>query len=132
MGILILAGFALLLLLIMVGATWGINFAMKRMIGDKHHDLEEIVTTGQAPARWRLPYERRLQRLRLEPGQAEKASRLERDAVRDYVRRLDGLVGYIQSSSLVDSEETRETLLSELRSARARWLRDVESPGTRV
>jgi hypothetical protein len=45
---------------------------------------------------------------------------IERRAVQDYLRRLDGLVRYAQTTPLVDGEDSRIVLLEQLERVRAR------------
>jgi hypothetical protein len=112
----------IVLLLIMIGAIWGINVAMARMVGDKHRALEEISATGQAPAAWRRRYEEKLTRLRQVSADGAELKSVQTRAVADYVGRLDKLIKYVETTSLVEGEDTREVLLEKLTAARASWL----------
>ena len=129
MVVLILIVLTIVLLLIMLAAIWGMNAAMSRMIGNKHHALEAITVNGQVPAPWRQRYDRKLARLRTEPDAGAKISALEQRAAADYVRRLDQLVTYVETTELVDEEETREMVLEQLAVARSQWL-DAAGPPT--
>ena len=95
-GILVIL--TLILLLIMIGAIWGINVAMARMVGDKHHALEEISATGQAPAAWSRRYKEKLARLRGNSADDAEIKAVEARAVADYVRRLDKLIVYVETT----------------------------------
>ncbi len=119
-GILVIL--TIILLLIMIGAIWGINVAMARMVGDKHHALEEISATGQVPAAWSRRYKERLTRLRANSADGAEIKAVEKRAVADYVRRLDKLIVYVETTSLVEGEGTREMLLEKLAAARSSWL----------
>ena len=118
----ILIVLTILLLLIMLAAIWGMNAAMSRMIGNKHHALEAITVNGQVPAPWRQRYDRKLARLRTEPDAGAKIRAMEQRAAADYVRRLDQPVTYVETTELVDEEETREMVLEKLAAARSQWL----------
>ena len=122
MVVLILIVLTIVLLLIMLAAIWGMNAAMARMVGDKHRALEEITTTGQVPAVWRRRHERKIARLRADPTRKSELAASEQRATADYVRRLDKLVTYAETTELVDEEETREMVLEQLAVARSQWL----------
>jgi hypothetical protein len=128
----LLAILTLILLLIMIGAIWGINVAMARMVGDKHHALEAITSTGQVPVPWRQRYDKKLARLRTDPNAGAQVRALEQRAAAEYLRRLDQLVTYVETTKLVDEEETRELMLKKLAAARSQWLADagVSAAGT--
>lgn len=111
----------LIMLLIMIGAIWGINVAMARMVGDKHHVLQVLIETGQAPPEWSRPFQRKLARLTRSHGSSAQIAELQARARRDYLRRLDRLVAYVQTSPYVDGEETRELLLKTLADIRMGW-----------
>jgi hypothetical protein len=118
-GILVIL--TIILLLIMLGAIWGINVAMARMVGDKHRAIEEITGTGQVPAAWRRRYEERLTRLCANSADSAEIKAVEARAVADYLRRLDKLVVYIEKTSLVEGEDTRRIVLEKLTHTRASW-----------
>jgi hypothetical protein len=107
--------------LMMWGAIWGLNTAAVRMVGDRHRLLQGIVETGEVPAAWRRRYEGRLARLERVPALASRAASLHRQAQEDYLKRLDRLAGYVETSTLVDGEQTRRALLNKLASVRASW-----------
>ncbi|MDQ1301580.1 MAG: hypothetical protein QG637_1502 [Chloroflexota bacterium] len=121
-GILVIL--TVILLLIMIGAIWGINVAMARMVGDKHRALEEILATGQAPAAWSRRYAARLARLRGASADSAELKSMQARAVADYVGRLDKLIRYAETTSLIVGDGTREMLLEKLAAARASWLAD--------
>lgn len=122
-GILVIL--TLVLLLIMIGAIWGINVAMARMVGDKHRALEEISSSGHVPAAWQRRYAAKLARLRPVPADSAERKSLQARAIADYVRRLDKLVQYVETTTLVEGEGTREMLLEKLMAARTSWLEKI-------
>jgi hypothetical protein len=111
----------LIMLLIMIGAIWGLNVAMARMVGDKHHVLQVLVETGQVPPEWSRPFQRKIARLTHSHGSSAQIAELQERARRDYLRRLDRLVAYVQTSPYVDGEETRDLLLEKLADIRVDW-----------
>lgn len=121
MGLLVVVLFLLTLGLLMLGATWGLNKAAERMVGDKHRLLQTITETGEVPASWR----RRAVTwgsFRIGSAGTERAANADRLAWRRHVQELDRLVRYARTTSLVDSEDTRELLLEKLARVRAEWL----------
>ncbi len=121
MGLLALAIATGVLLLLMLGSIWGMNVAAARIVGDKHHLLQEIVETGGVPAPWRKRYERRIASLRGDPHGQEKLVRLLEAAQQDYLRKLDGLIQYAHKTTLVEDEEARCLLLERLNAVRLAW-----------
>jgi hypothetical protein len=111
----------LIMLLIMIGAIWGLNVAMARMVGDKHHVLQVLVETGQVPPEWSRPFQRKISRLTRSHDSSAQLAELQERARRDYLKRLDRLVAYVQTSPYVDSEETRDLLLEKLADIRVGW-----------
>ena len=111
----------LIMLLIMIGAIWGINVAMARMVGDKHHVLQVLVETGQVPPEWSRPFQRKIARLTRSHGNSAQIAELQERALRDYLRKLDRLISYVQSSPFVDGEDTRNLLLAQLADIRVSW-----------
>ncbi|MEM7034745.1 MAG: hypothetical protein AAF629_34715 [Chloroflexota bacterium] len=91
----------IVLALIILVAIWLTNFLADRFIGQKHRLLEEIMDTGKMPESWTTS---------------------QRVSKKKLVRKLDNLIKYVQTTPLVDDEETREKLLNRLGEARANWL----------
>ena len=111
----------LIMLLIMIGAIWGINVAMARMVGDKHHVLQVLVESGQVPPEWSRPFQRKIARLTRSHGSSAQIAELQEHARRAYLRKLDRLVSYVQTSPFVDGEDTRNLLLEKLADIRVSW-----------
>jgi len=111
----------LIMLLIMIGAIWGINVAMARMVGDKHHVLQVLVETGQVPPEWSRPFQRKIARLTHSHADSAQIAELQERALRHYLSELDRLISYAQTSPLVDGEETRHLLLKTLADIRMGW-----------
>ncbi|WP_274361984.1 hypothetical protein [Paenibacillus thermotolerans] len=100
----------LLSLLFIVTLVCGTVLLMKlyiaQTIGKKHKELESILDTRDVPESW----------LRKEKGAS---------LIHD---RLEKLERYVRKTRLVDGEETRSYLLSELSSIKEEWMRrhDIE------
>lgn len=113
------------LALLMLGTVWLMNKASARLVGDKHRALESIVDSGEPPYRWRAPYEREMARLKASGENAAKIAELHERARQDYLKRLDKLIEYARTSSLIDGEDTRSLLLDKLSSVRADWQKET-------
>ena len=121
MGMVVVLVAAAILGLMMWGAIWALNLAAGRMVGDRHRLLQGIAETGEVPTAWRRPYKARLARLERTPPLAGRAAALEQRAQQDYLKRLDRLVRYVETSTLVDGEHTRRVLLDRLAGVRVSW-----------
>ncbi|GIN71815.1 hypothetical protein J14TS2_22900 [Bacillus sp. J14TS2] len=111
--------YALSLFLIMLGSIWSMNTFAKKYIGQKHLVLEEVAN-GEIPEQWSRHYQTKIKKLE-EKGNTERISHIQRTAQKTYSKKLQRLVHYIQKTNLVDSEETRSTLLSDLEKTRQQW-----------
>jgi hypothetical protein len=107
---------------VMVGATWLMNRAADRMVGDKHRALETIVDAGEVPAKWSERFKARVARLQAR-GDFEGVLEIQTEAKLSYLDRLGRLTEYAEETPLVEDEETREVLLSQLALVRQVWER---------
>lgn len=121
MGFLVVALFTLALGLVMVGSVWGVNVAMARLIGSKHQALQTIVETGQVPLGWRKPFDKKLARLAQDPSRAQAQADLRARATARYLERLDELVRYAETTTLIDGDDARAMILGKLAEARVAW-----------
>jgi hypothetical protein len=99
--LLVVLGLAAFLFLFFKLLLWYATQVTKITVERRHRDADFILATGRAPPAWA----------------AGDASRARRRAL----RRLDSLIGYMKRTSLVDSDETRETVLAQLVETRRRW-----------
>ena len=111
---------AVVLFAVMIGATWLMNRTADRMVGDKHRALEAIVDAGEVPAKWSQSFKSRVTRLQAR-GDFEGVLEIQREAKLSYLDRLDRLTEYAKETPLVEDEETREVLLSQLALVRQVW-----------
>lgn len=105
--VLLLAAFLFLFFKLIL---WYATTTAKTMVERRHRDAELVLTTGRIPPRWvphTSPDGRRL-------ALARKRA----------LRRLDSLMSYMRRTTLVDSDETRETMLAQLGEVRERWRHD--------
>jgi len=119
LAMMLIFALAVAALLVLVG--WATNVALAKMIGEKHRILEEIVTTGQVPRRWSEPFETKIARLNQDPRNAGKVADLRTRGTKRYLKKLDGLVHYVETSAPVEGYDTRKMLLDRLANARAAW-----------
>jgi len=104
---------------IMAASVWFMNVFTRKYIGEKHMVLEEL-TKGEVPEIWSRKYKEKQKKFE-NKGQLEKANKVQSIAIRDYMKKLNKIVSYIQKTSLVDSEETRSSILSDLEKTRYCW-----------
>ncbi|MFC5648622.1 hypothetical protein ACFPYJ_05670 [Paenibacillus solisilvae] len=81
----------------MLGSVWLIRTLIRRTVGEKHRVLEHIMDTGSVPEAW-------------VSGRQDN---------RKAIKRLNQLAIYVRRTRLVDSEATRELLLSKLEQAKS-------------
>lgn len=103
------------LTLIVFGAIWLTNALATQMVGNKHRLLEEIITSGEIPRQW---HSAALRRLWPRPGSATQG---EACLYQRSLPKLDELLAYVQTTSLVADEETRDVLVERLTEVRAQW-----------
>jgi hypothetical protein len=94
--------------------------SVSRLVLGRHHDLEEILETGDVPRSWREPYEKRLSALEGTSAGSERTDALTAKARRGYLAKLSRLRRYVETTRLVDGDETREVLLDRLAELRNR------------
>ena len=76
-------------------ASWYLRFMVGYMVDNKHAIMEYIAQTGKVPEVW---------------------------ANKDYIKKLDKLILYIKTTSLINDESTRTDLLLRLSEVRNQWL----------
>lgn len=111
--------FALVLGAVLLASIWLTNLALRKLVGDKHRALEEIVNTGHVPRTWSDPYEKEIARLRETPGNDTAIANLRARGARQSLKNLDSLERYVERSHLIGDSDTRELLLDKLSAARA-------------
>lgn len=116
-----LLAFSAVMIVLMLGAVWGMNKAAYKMVGEKHEALEAIVETGQVPLRWSAPFEGKIAKLGNDPANVGKVARIQERARRHYLKRLESLTHYVESSTLIDGEDTRRELLVKMTRVRTAW-----------
>ncbi len=108
----------------MVGFAYLTRFLVESMVGTKHRVLDEIVSTGQVPQKWRDRYARRVSGS-AHGGTFFGRSREAREAAR-IRRRLARLSRYVAGTGLVADENARRDALDALESVSRRWQREAE------
>jgi hypothetical protein len=93
---------------IMLFAAWLTRQVTDRAVGRTHRWIEEIMNSGEPPQAWaRRAAWPTLTRDSRERSGLEKAKA-------SYLRRLDGLIAYAETSPLMGDEETKEVVLQRL------------------
>jgi hypothetical protein len=110
-----------LLMLIILAMGYGTKVAVDKLIGEKHYAIDVVLETGQPPPGWLQPYRARARSLQQGPGWEDRLRELQNRAKRSCLRRLDGLIGYLKRTSLVEDDETRQAVLSQLAAMRQEW-----------
>jgi hypothetical protein len=105
--------------LLLYGAVWATNAMIGKSVVEKHRALEEIVNTGMVPRAWSEPHERR--------GSGSDPRTKAR-----YLKKIDSLSRYVESSRLVQGEETRELLLDRLADLRSSLREGQNERGART
>ena len=121
MILLILLVFALAIGVLALAVVWGTNLVLSKMVGEKHQALEVIVNTGEVPRRWSEPFDKRIARLGQDPRNAGKVDDVQAKATRQYLKKLRGLARYVETSPLIEGEDTRQLLLDRLADAGTAW-----------
>jgi len=107
--------------LLMLFSTWFMNYFMKKYIGNRHQTLEELLITEKAPQTWSRKFEKRMAAWEKKGGHEEKITAHHQQACKSYIRRLNKFVAYIQKTNLVQDEETRQEILSDLGRINEKW-----------
>lgn len=84
--------------------------------------------TGEVPLSWRKPFEEKIARLSRDPGKGCAVENLRARATKRYLERLDELVHYVETSTLIEGDEAREMILEKLAHARAAWQGQAGAP----
>ncbi|MCP4403154.1 MAG: hypothetical protein GY801_38340 [bacterium] len=104
-----------------------------KFINETHRNIEFISNTGLAPAQWLEPFLKKAGRLQQEdPYNQRQLDRLGRAARQSCLKKLKKLIKYVYNSSLVQDEETRAILLTELTNVQQKWAegnRDILARG---
>ena len=115
---------------ILVGGTMLIRFTMDIMtrkagkfLSETHTALEFIHTSGAVPPQWLARFRTKVQPLRQNDPQYQTIiARNARAARKSCLNKLRKLHKYVDRSSFVENEETREILLSKLANVRKTWM----------
>jgi hypothetical protein len=94
--------------------------SVSRLVVARHRDLEEIMDAEDVPRAWREPYEQKLAQLDENAVGSAQVAALTAKATRSYLTKLTRLRRYVETTRLVDGEETRQVLLGRLADLRDR------------
>jgi len=99
-------------------ANWMATRIVTQTIEQKHRLLEQLLDNGQVPALWRRQQGRGIRVTRLLCRRQPTTGSVEK---RWYLSRLRDLASYVENTTLVADEETRETLLERLGEIQVCW-----------
>jgi hypothetical protein len=116
------------LVLIILVAIWATNVLVHRLIGRKHHWMEEILATGAVPVSWRSAAAAKLAHQRRQGASVTQLKRRQQQLQQHYLRQFDQLIHYARTTALVADEETRQVLVAQLLAARTAWLAQTLDP----
>jgi hypothetical protein len=110
---------------LMVGSVWLVNYAAKRLVGDKHHTLQLIAEHEEVPDSWRRAYSERVARLEQEDAPEDRIRDARRREGGKILKRLDKLLAYVDHTPLVSDEQTRKDLTDKQEAVYDRWDEEV-------
>ncbi len=113
--------FMVILVGMMLASIWYMNFMLRKIIGKKHETIEFILNTSTAPIDWCKKYNQRMIEYDKQGGREDDIARIQKRAKRVYLRRIDKLIRYMRISTLVDDEQTRKHVISQLKHIRDQW-----------
>ena len=88
---------------------------MKKMVFGQLQDLDEIRTTHQPPAAWQKAMHKKL-----ESGKHVSPEELAVQQ-KSNIKKLDRLITFCNKTNLMEDEDTRKLVISELTRIRAEW-----------
>lgn len=119
--LIMMASSVLVIFMLMLGTIWMMKFLLKKFIGEKHLDIEEITSTGEVPRNWSTKYDLKIRKIQEKGASHQKVLSLKQKAQQQYIKKIKQLEKYINKTNLVDSESTRRMVLKELTTARQQW-----------
>jgi hypothetical protein len=99
-------------------SLWYMNFVQKVMVGRKHELIESILETSSVPNSWVKGFPSKSGNPEV---QGQNALSVFGRRQKRILHRLDGLIKYLESTRLVESEEVRKDLLAKLQAVRKHW-----------
>jgi hypothetical protein len=114
----LLVGVVIFLMQIMI--RWGTT-RLTQEVETRMRAAESIVNHNRLPEAWLRRDRERIAAIRRSGKDQEEIDRVGRKAVASSLRQIDGLIKFFETSPVLDSAESRETLLSSLREKRTLW-----------
>lgn len=102
----------------MIFSIWLMNYILRLYIGRKHSLLEEMVEMQRIPVRWSRKFDEKIVRAE---GDDRKISHIREQAGFYYLRKLKQLKKYVQRSTLVRGDETRQVLFDSIDNLSHEW-----------
>jgi len=125
----LLLAFAVVVAVFTLMLKWGVNLIgaiLGRTVSDRHHAAEHILNTGTMPDSWTAPFDSKMDAVEADhqlaaDERSQRLAKLEADAKRHSLRRIDGLLRYFARAPVFADDHAREVLMNGLREARASW-----------
>jgi hypothetical protein len=119
--ILMVVIFMVALVVLMLASIWYMNFLLKHLVGKKHEAIEFILNTTTAPISWSKKYNQKMVAFDQLGGHNPEIKRVQNRAKKVYLRKIDKLIRYMKISNLVEDENARNQVISQLEYARSQW-----------
>jgi hypothetical protein len=104
--------------MIIAGSNWYMAAMMHVLFLKKHHEIDEVLSTGQPPEAWHKQYNKKLARLKKHGASSQKILRLTRIQQKRNMAGLEHLACYVKKTNLVENEYARSSVLSQLEQCR--------------
>lgn len=98
----------------MVLSIWYMNILLRSFIGEKHELIENILDTSEVPAVWRQGFDKKIVRLGQNSETRNRIISVIKKAQKSYISRLDKLIKYMKTTTMVENEEVRKDVLDQL------------------
>lgn len=119
--ILMIVIFMVVLVGLMLASIWYMNFLLRHIVGKKHEAIEFILSTTTAPIKWSKKFNQKMVSYDKLGGHDTEIARVQKRAKRVYLRKIDRLISYMKISTLVEDEDARKQVISQLKYARSQW-----------
>lgn len=114
---------AIAVLLIMLLSTWYMNFLLRNYIGKKHKLIEYIIQTSEVPESWSKGYNKKIAKIGKKAENKDKITCILQKAQTSYLSKLNILIKYLKTTTMVENEDIRNELVSQLQEIRNQWER---------
>lgn len=117
---------------VMVSSIWYMNILMRNFIGKKHEFIKSILDTSEVPAVWQQGFEKKIVHLGQNSKTRNRIIPVLKKAQKSYISRLDKLIKYMKTTTMVENEEVRRDVLNQLHQTRTQWEREMSEEWTQT